>query len=467
MTNNQQKSKINISTFIFYIFSTYIALTPIWLGSNRPTAWAVNGIIIGIIAIAMELDFLIQPTSRKISLSEIKYIAIGASIVIIWCIIQILPFTPTQWHHPIWRMTSDLLDAQIPGSISVSPEKSAQSLLRFVTYCLVFYVSTQLCVSQAKSRELVAQITLIGLAYAIYGIISNIFYPNTLLIFDKTSYIGSVTSTYVNRNNYATYAGIGLICSLSLTGRAYARTGKANLRDQLFNILAATIGMGGIWLLCDFVIFAALVSTGSRAGVFSTFIAMFSLFLIYTYRNYIVQKRALKISNQLTLLSLITILGVAIYINSSYLISRIINSDIGEERRAVYLLVIKSIKENPIFGYGDGTFSSVIKFYRDDSLQLRGIWDKAHNTYLELFQGLGIPIAMVIIASVLYIFYWCLQGALNSKRGWTAIDAAVASSILVAFHALVDFSLQIEAVTITWLSILGAGFALTCPRKID
>ena len=53
----------------------------------------------------------------------------------------------------------------------------------------------------------------------------------------------------------------------------------------------------------------------------------------------------------------------------------------------------------------------------------------------------------------------CLAGAINRQRDSIAPVVATAATLLVGVHALVDFSLQIEAVTLTFMALLGAGLA--------
>ena len=87
------------------------------------------------------------------------------------------------------------------------------------------------------------------------------------------------------------------------------------------------------------------------------------------------------------------------------------------------------------------------------------LWDRAHNTYLEVFQGLGLLFGAMLIASVV-IFVWdCLKGARTRLRDATIPAIAASVSFLVGAHALADFSLQVQAVALTYMAVLGAGVA--------
>jgi O-antigen ligase len=128
-------------------------------------------------------------------------------------------------------------------------------------------------------------------------------------------------------------------------------------------------------------------------------------------------------------------------------------------RPVVWMMTIRSILSAPLLGFGYGTFSTVFPMFRDDSTSVYGLWDKAHNTYLEIFQGLGLLFGAMLIACVAVLVWDCVKGARTRKRNATIPAIAAGVSILVATHALIDFSLQIQAVTLTYMAVLGAGVA--------
>jgi len=94
------------------------------------------------------------------------------------------------------------------------------------------------------------------------------------------------------------------------------------------------------------------------------------------------------------------------------------------------------------------------------------IWDKAHNTYLEHAAELGLPAALALYAGMLLLFLYLLSGIFRRRRDQIYPLVATAATILVAVHALVDFSLQIPAVAVTYAAVLGVGVAQArSPRR--
>src|SRR6185312_15202126 len=121
-----------------------------------------------------------------------------------------------------------------------------------------------------------------------------------------------------------------------------------------------------------------------------------------------------------------------------------------ENRFAVYLITLRSILNKPWLGYGYGTFIDVFPIYRDRSISVLGTWTEAHNTYLEVFQGLGLAFGSMLIGCVILLVIRCLKGALRRQREISAPAIAVSAAALVGAHAMVDFSLQIQAVALTF-----------------
>ena len=97
--------------------------------------------------------------------------------------------------------------------------------------------------------------------------------------------------------------------------------------------------------------------------------------------------------------------------------------------------------------------------YRDNSIGNVGVWDMAHNSYLEVWLGLGLVFGTLLMAALGALVAQCFVGAIKRRRDATPAIVAAACALVVAVHALVDFSLQIEAVTLTFMGLLGAGVA--------
>jgi O-antigen ligase len=97
---------------------------------------------------------------------------------------------------------------------------------------------------------------------------------------------------------------------------------------------------------------------------------------------------------------------------------------------------------------------------------VQGIWDHAHNTYLEILQGLGLVFGSMLLGSVVLLVFRCARGAITRHESAMVPRVATGAACLVGIHALVDFSLEIQAITLTFMALLGAGAAQSASSRL-
>jgi O-antigen ligase len=130
---------------------------------------------------------------------------------------------------------------------------------------------------------------------------------------------------------------------------------------------------------------------------------------------------------------------------------------INDERPIVYVLTLGAIENNFWTGTGLGTFNPGFLMYSNSTLGLA--YDRAHNDYLEAAFELGVPAALIQIASIAWVVLMCLRGYFIRHRDRNYPLIAVGLTTIVAAHATLDFSLQVPAVAMTFAILLGTGFA--------
>jgi len=227
-------------------------------------------------------------------------------------------------------------------------------------------------------------------------------------------------------------------------------------RFRIANFIEVTGRKGAVLVGGAFVILVALLMTGSRGGVIATSLGLFVLGALTLGKR----KRGAMAKVGVIGFGAVVIAGVFLVFGDA-VVSHIRDQGLDDESRiAVYLIVFWSILSAPLLGYGYGTFADVFPMYRDHSIGVEGVWTQAHNTYLELFQGLGLIFGAMLIASVLLLLVGkCLKASIQSRGSVTVPRVATSVAVLIGVHALVDFSLQIQAVAITFMAVLGAGVA--------
>jgi O-antigen ligase len=448
---------------IFALFVAGIGVVPFWFASNRVEAWGANALFYGLLLSVYEISLAVRGKSHPVSLRFVLPAAIAFAAVVLWIVVQWVGWTPHSWHHPIWDMASDGLAEKLQGSVTVDPEHTLAAGLRALTAAAVFWLALQLCRDRRRASQFLQAVALIGIAYAAYGLIAFLFFPDTILWYPKLHYKESLTSTFINRNSYATYAGLTLLACLgavaSVYRRAVERAGGV-VRYQLGALIESTAGWGGLMLLGFFVIAAALMLTGSRAGIVVSLAGLLVLcgLLIAGGRKHGRFIGTIVIAVVVTIFASLIVYG-------ELFVQRLGNLQ-AADRLAVYKVTWRSIMDAPFLGMGYGTFADIFPMYRDATVGPWGIWDKAHNTYLEVLQGLGLPMGLVLIASLLFLVFLCFRGALTRQRDAIAPAVAASASVIVGLHSFVDFSLQMQAVALTWVALLGMGVAQSWSSQI-
>jgi hypothetical protein len=61
----------------------------------------------------------------------------------------------------------------------------------------------------------------------------------------------------------------------------------------------------------------------------------------------------------------------------------------------------------------------------------------------------------------------CAHAALTRRTSATAAIVATSATVIVGLHSFVDFSMQIQAVALTWTALLGAGVAQSWSARVD
>jgi hypothetical protein len=438
------------------LFICGLAWVPYWLGSNRPIAWGINAIVFPGLAASYEVSLLLRGMHHPVPIRRVAPSAVLFALAASWAVIQNVTWTPSGWQHPIWQLVSEALGQHVPGSISIDRDLTAIALLRLMTAASTFWLALQLSRDAARAQLLIWAVVGISALYAAVGLYALGFMPNGR-VFPEFALSKFVSSTFVSQNHYVTFAGMGFLAAtaaiLRLYRQEFGRSGSL-LRLKVAALISTTGSKAAVPLAFASVILTALLLTGNRGGIISAALGLFVL-------GSLIMRRERSGWNEALLVVFAALLVGAAFISlGDVFVGRVTTQGLYDSGRLwVQGLTIKSIVSAPLLGFGYGTFAVAFPMFRDDGMSILGFWDKAHNTYLEIFQGLGIVFGGMLIASVALLVWDCLQGARTRKHGATVPALAVSISFLVGVHALVDFSLQIQAVTLTYMAVLGAGVA--------
>jgi len=444
-----------MNTVLHKLLLLLVVLAPLPLGSNREWSWTLCAFIVAVIALcwAVLAVFRQQQISSSLKLPVILlFLAVCA-----WAWLQTSGWVPAEWKHPLWAMNAEVLandlDAPLVGSISLSTQDSLIALMRLMSYGLVFFLAFQLGRDRERALSTFKWLAFAGFAYAIYGLI--IFWGEfgTLFWFYDEGYKADVRGTFVNRNSFATYIGLALLCAIAVFNQRLSRRRGFALpmgREQAIErfILQVWKPLTAILLMTT-----ALILTHSRGGFFSTLAGGVVLLFLLNRRQ-----QTQGVRSKAVLGGAVLVAVLAFVLTSEVLLDRIDRLTVdGNARVVVYGMTTDAIDDNPLLGFGYGTFTDSFRLYRDDRLGAH--FDKTHNTYLENIFELGWPAAGVLFLLIGWLGFVCLKGAFTRGRDWVYPATGVAATVLVAVHSFFDFSLQMPGVAITYACMLGVGCA--------
>lgn len=439
--------------FCFYIVA--LAWVPFWYGSNDWMAWAINAVLFPGLTAIYELSLLVRRKSHPVGMTSLGVSPVFFLAVVVWIALQVVTLPNGLFANPIWNLAESTLGRPLTRSISVDRDLTVLALMRLLTAASAFWLALQLCREAGRANRLMQSIVAIAGSYALYGLVAlklgEMPWLRDLAIFD-----GRVSSTFINPNSFATYAAIGLVAAAALILRFYGegiRSAAGNTRLQIAFLIERTDGKGAALLALGFVIASALMLTGSRGGIVS---ALFGLFVLAMFAR--MRRGHAKIPFVLLVFGGALVLIALLAFQQGIDVKLERGGIYDANRLSVYELTLRSILNKPFLGYGYGTFADVFPLYRDRTINVWGTWSEAHDTYLEIFQGLGFIFGTMLIACVALLAWRCFRGALR-RRDITVPAIAAGAIGVVAAHAIVDFSLQIQAITLTVMAVLGAGVA--------
>lgn len=440
-----------------------VAFAPLPLGGNRPWAWSLLSLLVGLDLVLWAAAALADRGAMGAPWPRLRGPVLGFALIVAWIVVQALPIAPAAWRHPLWGEAAAALGVAIPGAISLDPRATLDALMRLLAYAGVFWLAVQLGRDSRRARAAVWTVALAGLAYALYGLVIELGHFDRILWYRRWAYPGSLTSTFVNRNSFATYAGLALIATVGLMLEALRRAPPLSTRAGLRWALQGLGGRLGFLLGAALAIGVALLLTGSRGGMVAAFIGLVALALAFALRRGARPRAALA-----TIGAVVAFAVGLLAFSSGGALERLGQTVLAEsERPAVYALVLKGIAARPLLGVGYGAFEAAFPLIRDETIRGDLVYDKAHNSYLEFAFEAGLP-AFVAMMAVLGALAWQVaRGARNRRRDRVFPCIGIGASALVASHALVDFSIQIPAVAMTFALILGVAYAQSWSSRED
>jgi O-antigen ligase len=434
---------------IFISLCLIVSLVPLPFGTDRPLPWSILGIATGLL---LACSLLLPERFLADEISTLRWPAALFSLVVGFALIQLSPWIPAALQNPVWEQAAATLHQSVEGGIALDRSAGFAYLLRLMSYAGVFYLAW-LTGRAERSRIALELVSLTGCFYAVYGLIVYWSGNQTVLWFPKIYYGDDLTGPFINRNSFATYLGLCLVATLALLIESTLRTElHGDWRRKLIAV-AELLSRRTIRILMLFLIATALFLTHSRGGLLATLSGIAALLLAIWLAPSLGRIHRVGIWG----LAPLAIFFFALVISGGGVFARFVADSDSSERLAVYQLTLQAIGDYPVLGIGLGSFAALFPVYR--TAAIIGNYDLAHNDYLQNILELGIPVALCLFASLGWLIAICLRGIRIRRRDAIYPCLGFAMSVLVGVHATVDFSLQIPAVTVLYLFVLGIAVA--------
>ncbi len=409
----------------------FLSLVPLPLGSNRPLFWAVNAGLVSILGLVFGIAWLASGEGLRVRMRELGLVPWAFGALCVYLLVQLLP---------------------LPGQpfLSVAPGATLLMLLRTLTYGVFFFIVLQLSRNPERARNLLNVALVVLTAHAILAL-AMLRSGDTLLGYDKVAYLGSATGTFINRNSFATFLAFGCVL-------AFAKL-LADLQHALSE--RDPYELDRPWLQVSLAAFAfaalsgTIVATQSRMGVAAAVIGL----LVVAARS-VPSVRVARLAALVVAFVVLALVGLVVVLNGGGLLERLLYTDQSwAERLELYRQVVDLIGIRPFTGFGGGSFQLAFQQVHQPPLGIDRVWDKAHNSYLTLLSELGL-IGGLLIPLMLMTIGWMLARAPGGTAG-ERLPVTVALAVLAvgASHSLVDFSLEIQAVTLWFVALLACGLA--------
>jgi O-antigen ligase len=436
------------------ILCAAVAVAPLPFGSTDPVIVAFWCLILGVATV--------MTTPRHLHAPHLVLIGVFAVMIVAWTIVlgaqlSTHAFVPSASVYGLWRQTADALDVALDPSVSIVRSEPFFALGAPLAAMLSGTCSLIVCVDRRRARKLLRVVAWSGAVYAAYGIISFLIDPTKVLWREKEAYTTVLTATFINRNTAAVFFGscaaLWLLTVCEWTHRRLPG-GQFSWRAFAAQLLAEAPRDVVVPFFMFFVCLIAMFMTGSRAGVVLSLFVLIISFVLFFYRE-LPRRRGVLVSmamGGLVALILLQILGPGVS-------GRFDQEGLADGGRLeTYRSTVRMIADNPWLGTGLGTYVWSFPAYRGNN-SFWGVWDRAHNTLLELAAELGLPFAGMVLAGWLMVLAVLIYGVKVRRRDRIVPIAALSVSLLAVLHSLIDFSLQIPGYAIMVFAIAASGLS--------
>jgi O-antigen ligase len=302
--------------------------------------------------------------------------------------------------------------AQLAAGVTVYRFVTANAIVNWAAYCVLFLVSLEAFASPDARRQFLRATLYAGFAVAMLST-AQYFTSNGAIYWIFPTRSGRPFGPLVNPDHYAAF--IELILPLAIHEAGRDRTAR----------WAHTAIAGALY--------GSVIASASRTGAAIATVEILALPLL--------MRRPASAVKVIAMSAAFAGLATAV-VGWGLLWARFQEKDLFQYRREILVSTLQMIGRRPWTGFGLGSYATVYPEYATFDVGL--VVDHAHNDWAEWTAEGGIP--MLLLLAPLAVF--TLRRA--TKSGWALGIHAV------FLHSLVDFPMQIPAIAFLLFTLLGA-----------
>ncbi|HXZ81422.1 MAG TPA: O-antigen ligase family protein [Terriglobales bacterium] len=347
----------------------------------------------------------------------------AAVLLLLWLTKQLMRATfelqPNQAYLPL-ALFGAFIAAQIILGISSYRYATLHEALNYAAYGMLLVVAGETLTQHRQLKRFLIVLTVFGFMLALFAVLQDFSGTDRLYWIRKpVAVAGIIYGPYVNHNHYA-----GLM-ELLVPAPIVLSLGERGGKRALFVFVAVLMG-GSVFL------------SRSRGGILALLLEM--IFLGVCLSRLKTGRRGFPLLAGLGVLTGAFLL----WVGSAKVIHRIVETQ-DSYRLTIYADCLRMWIQNPVAGFGFGTFPTVYPQFR--SFYSHVFVNQAHNDYLQLLVETGM-IGFALMA-------WFLAGIyVTGFRKLEQSDpddnrffhlAALTGITGLLIHSLVDFNLHIPA----------------------
>ena len=407
---------------------------------------------------------LLVATSPEITLPSFGKIALVTVMLSGIVLLQLCPLPSSLLHRVVGR---DVAQPDIrAGYLSFEPYATRTHFLILLTCFVAFYFAQLVSQDRARKQFFIGALVALGTFEAFYGLVQYLSGWQQIFAYVKKFDLEEATGTYINRNHYAGFLEMILPFSLAFLFYEYAKLRDRGSKISLRSLMAKSAAQRLVLSLgISVVICAALIFSRSRMGILAaaaSVLVIFSLVAISRFHG--------RMGTLLAATFILLSICLAVWIGPGPIVSRfqIVNEEYsfgGQSRISLWRDALPLIKHHPFLGTGLGTFP--IAYTSGQTAFLNQFVNHAHNDYLEIAADLGVPAALILFVSILFILRSVIRSFLSGERNFErAVALGCAGSIVaILLHSFADFNLYIPANALLFSTILGLAVSVRMPSS--